>query len=145
MGNLGGQEILVILLVGLIVLGPAKLPAAIRQAGRFAAETRRVAAGFKREFQDALGDPLTESKAMLKAADPRSLTAETASPAPPTEAGKPAAEAAAPAPPTETEKPPAETVAPAPPTGTEAAAPAASAETKKLTAASESSPDDGPT
>ena len=72
MGNLGGQEILVILLVGLIVLGPTKLPAAIRQAGRFAAETRRVAAGFKREFQEALGEPLAESKAVLKAADPRS-------------------------------------------------------------------------
>ena len=134
MGNLGGQEILVILLVGLIVLGPAKLPAAIRQAGRFAAETRRVAAGFKREFQDALGDPLTESKAMLKAADPRSLTAETAAPAPPTEADKPAAEAVAPTPPAETDKSPTETADPAP-----------EAETKKPQAASESSPDDGPT
>lgn len=88
MGNLGGQEILVILLVGLIVLGPAKLPAAIRQAGRFAAETRRVAAGFKREFQEALGEPLAESKAMLKAADPRS-------PAPPDEAPAPASSSAA--------------------------------------------------
>ena len=135
MGNLGGQEILVILLVGLIVLGPTKLPAAIRQAGRFAAETRRVAAGFKREFQDALGDPLTESKAMLKAADPRSLTADTAAPAPPTaEADKPPAEAAASTPSPEADKPPAESAAPAP-----------SAETKKPTAASESSPDDGPT
>lgn len=73
MGNLGGQEILVILLVGLIVLGPSKLPAAIRQAGRFVAETRRVAAGFKREFQEAIEEPLAESKAALKAADPRSV------------------------------------------------------------------------
>ena len=103
MGNLGGQEILVILLVGLIVLGPAKLPAAIRQAGRFAAETRRVAAGFKREFQEALGEPLAESKAMLKAADPRS-------PAPPDEAPAPASSSAAQAAPTG----PAETAA-APP------------------------------
>ena len=141
MGNLGGQEILVILLVGLIVLGPAKLPAAIRQAGRFAAETRRVAAGFKREFQDALGDPLTESKAMLKAADPRSLTADTAAPAPPTaEAGKPPTEAAAPAPPAGTG-----TAAPAPPAGTGTASPAPSAETGKPPAASKSSQDDGPT
>ena len=141
MGNLGGQEILVILLVGLIVLGPAKLPAAIRQAGRFAAETRRVAAGFKREFQDALGDPLTESKAMLKAADPRSLTAETAAPAPPTaEADKPPTEAAAPTPPAGTG-----TVAPAPPAGTGTASPAPPAETGKPPAAFKSSQDDGPT
>ncbi len=134
MGNLGGQEILVILLVGLIVLGPTKLPAAIRQAGRFAAETRRVAAGFKREFQEALDEPLAESKAMLKAADPRSLATEAAAPAPPAEPAKPAAEAAAPAPSAETEKPPAETADSAP-----------EAEPAKPTAASESSPDDGPT
>lgn len=134
MGNLGGQEILVILLVGLIVLGPTKLPAAIRQAGRFAAETRRVAAGFKREFQEALDEPLAESKAMLKAADPRSLATEAAAPAPPAETGKPAAEAAAPAPSAETDKPSAGT-----------AISPASAETDKPTAASESSPDDGPT
>lgn len=135
MGNLGGQEILVILLVGLIVLGPTKLPAAIRQAGRFAAETRRVAAGFKREFQEALDEPLAESKAMLKAADPRSLATEAAAAStPPAEPGKPAAEAAAPAPSAETEKPPAETADPAP-----------EAEPEKPTAASESSPDDGPT
>lgn len=82
MGNLGGQEILVILLVGLIVLGPTKLPAAIRQAGRFAAETRRVAAGFKREFQEALGEPLAESKAMLRAADPRTSAPSNEAPAP---------------------------------------------------------------
>lgn len=82
MGNLGGQEILVILLVGLIVLGPTKLPAAIRQAGRFAAETRRVAAGFKREFQEALGEPLAESKAMLRAADPRTSVPSDKAPAP---------------------------------------------------------------
>lgn len=134
MGNLGGQEILVILLVGLIVLGPTKLPAAIRQAGRFAAETRRVAAGFKREFQEALDEPLAESKAMLKAADPRSLATEAAVSTPPAETGKPAAEAAAPAPSAETDKPPAGT-----------AISPASAETDKPTAASESSPDDGPT
>ena len=89
MGNLGGQEILVILLVGLIVLGPTKLPAAIRQAGRFAAETRRVAAGFKREFQEALGEPLAESKAMLRAADPRTSAPSDKAPAPaPSSAGQ---------------------------------------------------------
>ncbi len=70
MGNLGGGEILVILLVGLIVLGPAKLPTVIRQVSRFAAETRRVATGFRREFQEALNEPIAESKATLKAADP---------------------------------------------------------------------------
>lgn len=113
MGNLGGQEILVILLVGLIVLGPTKLPAAIRQAGRFAAETRRVAAGFKREFQEALGEPLAESKAMLRAADPRSLASSDKAPAP----APSSADQAAATEPAETAAPttgPAETAAEAP-------------------------------
>ena len=34
MGNLGGGEILVILLVALLVLGPSKLPDAARQLGK---------------------------------------------------------------------------------------------------------------
>jgi sec-independent protein translocase protein TatB len=56
MGNLGGGEVLVILLVALLVLGPAKLPEAARQVGRAMGEIRKVTAGFQRELQDALKD-----------------------------------------------------------------------------------------
>ena len=68
MGNLGGGEILVILLIGLIVLGPTKLPDAARQVGRFATEIRKIGAGFQREMREAMQEPIDETKATLKAA-----------------------------------------------------------------------------
>ena len=54
MGNLGGGEILVILLVALLVLGPSKLPDAARQLGKAVAEFRKVSGGFQRELRAAL-------------------------------------------------------------------------------------------
>lgn len=68
MGNLGGAEILVILLVALIVLGPTKLPPAVRQIGKFMGEIRRIGQGFQQELRDA-AKPLQEATAELKAAD----------------------------------------------------------------------------
>ena len=72
MGNVGGAEVLVILLVALIVLGPTKLPTAIRQVGRVVGEIRRIGAGFQQELREAT-QPIKETAATLKAADPRTL------------------------------------------------------------------------
>lgn len=55
MFNVGGPEVLVILLVALIVLGPHQLPKAARQVGQVMAEIRKVSAGFQRELTSALG------------------------------------------------------------------------------------------
>lgn len=66
MGNLGGGEILVILLVALIVLGPTRLPEAARQIGKAATELRRISGGFQRELREAITDPIEETKAMMK-------------------------------------------------------------------------------
>ena len=74
MGNLGGGEILVILLVALIVLGPTKLPAAVRQAGRFMGEIRRIGQGFQQELREA-AKPLAETTETIKAANPRNVIA----------------------------------------------------------------------
>ena len=74
MGNLGGGEILVILLVALIVLGPTKLPAAVRQAGRFMGEIRRIGQGFQQELREA-AKPLAEATETIKAANPRNVIA----------------------------------------------------------------------
>lgn len=54
MGNLGGGEILVILLAALIFLGPEKLPEVARQLGKVLGEVRKVSAGFQREVHDAM-------------------------------------------------------------------------------------------
>jgi len=74
MGNLGGGEILVILLVGLLVLGPQRLPAVGRQVGRIVTEIRRVSSGFQEEFRAALDDPLGEAEARARGARSRSET-----------------------------------------------------------------------
>jgi sec-independent protein translocase protein TatB len=54
MGNIGGGEILVIMLLALLVLGPSKLPEAARQLGKAVSEFRKVSGGFQRELRAAL-------------------------------------------------------------------------------------------
>jgi Tat protein translocase TatB subunit len=54
MFNVGGGEIIVILLIALVVLGPDKLPSAARQAGKYLNEFRRMSAGFQSEFRSAM-------------------------------------------------------------------------------------------
>ena len=58
MGSIGGQEILIVLLVALIVLGPKRLPQAARQVGRAVAEFRRVTSEFQAEVRDAIAEPV---------------------------------------------------------------------------------------
>ncbi len=54
--SLGPAEILVILIVALIVLGPKKLPEAGRQVGKAIAEVRKWSQGFQDEIRGAM-DP----------------------------------------------------------------------------------------
>jgi Tat protein translocase TatB subunit len=51
--SLGPLEILVILVVALIVLGPERLPKAARQVGKAVAEVRRWSGGIQAEVRDA--------------------------------------------------------------------------------------------
>lgn len=91
MFNVGTAELLVILLVALLVLGPTKLPDAARQFGRAVGELRRLSSGFQAEMRDALREPVdgtpttaasatTDSDGALSA--PRSSGADVV-PAPP--------------------------------------------------------------
>jgi sec-independent protein translocase protein TatB len=68
MGNLGGGEILVLLLVGLLVLGPERLPAAVRQMGKVLHQVRKVTVGFQEELRSAVEDPIVDVKASLDTA-----------------------------------------------------------------------------
>ncbi len=56
MFNVSGPEILIILVVALIVLGPDKLPDAARKIGGVMREVRRISSGFQDEVRDALSD-----------------------------------------------------------------------------------------
>ena len=58
MFNLSGGEIIVILVLALIVIGPEKLPDAVRKVGRAYAEIRKLSAGFQSELHENLGEPL---------------------------------------------------------------------------------------
>jgi sec-independent protein translocase protein TatB len=60
--NLGPGEMIVILVAGLVVLGPEKLPDMIRKAGRLYGELRRMANGFQSEFRDVFEDPMNDFK-----------------------------------------------------------------------------------
>ena len=63
MGNLGGGELLVILVLGLLVLGPARLGVVAQQIGRLVGQVRRMAGGFQAELRDLVEDPSIEALA----------------------------------------------------------------------------------
>jgi sec-independent protein translocase protein TatB len=65
--NVGGGEILVILVIALIVLGPERLPGAARQVGKALAQFRQMSSGVERDIREALDtDELREGVATLK-------------------------------------------------------------------------------
>ncbi|CAN5546023.1 hypothetical protein BH18ACT1_BH18ACT1_10870 [soil metagenome] len=87
--NLGPLEVLLILVVALLVLGPTKLPEAARQAGRAIGELRRMTSGVQAELRDALQEPLDGRPAVkpVSAELPDTSPVETAvEPAQPTAA-----------------------------------------------------------
>lgn len=51
--NIGPAEILVVLVVALVVLGPSRLPDAARSIGKAMAEFRRMSSGIQAEVRDA--------------------------------------------------------------------------------------------
>jgi len=75
--NLSGGEIIVLLLIGLVVLGPEKLPDAMRKVGRVYNELRRVAGGIQRDVTSTFSEPVNElrrtadeAKRILRGSDP---------------------------------------------------------------------------
>ena len=54
MFNVGGPEIVVILLVALVILGPDQLPKAMRTFGNVMAEVRKVTGGLQAEMHKAM-------------------------------------------------------------------------------------------
>jgi sec-independent protein translocase protein TatB len=58
--NFQGSELVIILLLALVVLGPEKLPDAMRKAGQFYAELKKMSSGFQQEFRSAIDEPMRE-------------------------------------------------------------------------------------
>ena len=62
MFNLTGSELVVILLLALVVLGPEKLPDAIRRFGKAYSELKKMGTGFQQEFKAAMDEPMREMR-----------------------------------------------------------------------------------
>jgi len=86
--NISATELLVIAVVALLVLGPDKLPDAMRKLGRATREIRRVTSGFEAELRDALSDPIE-----TPTPPPAPPSAATASPPTPSDVSAPLAPA----------------------------------------------------
>ena len=106
MFNLQGSEIVFILLIALVVLGPEKLPDAVRRFTKTYAELKKMGSGFQSELKSALDEPMKQmqetASLMQNAADLGSLDASEAPDAETTE------------PETDSEAPDAETTDPEP-------------------------------
>lgn len=69
MFNVGGMEILVIAIVALIVLGPEKLPGAMRQVGSTLGELRRMSQGLQTDLRSALDEAERDAERQRLAAE----------------------------------------------------------------------------
>ncbi|HEX2783517.1 MAG TPA: Sec-independent protein translocase protein TatB [Ilumatobacteraceae bacterium] len=67
MFNLSGSEIVFLLLIALIVLGPEKLPEAVRKFGKVYAEAKKMTTGFQSELKSALDEPMREMRETAEA------------------------------------------------------------------------------
>ena len=80
MFNLQGSEIIVILLLALVVLGPEKLPDAVRKFTQTYSELKKMSTGFQSELKSALDEPMREirdtANLLRDPADPRKIMAE---------------------------------------------------------------------
>ena len=70
MFNIGGGELLIILLVALVVLGPTKLPEAARQVGKVMGEFKKISSSFQTEVREAMKDPVGQAVKKADIADP---------------------------------------------------------------------------
>ena len=96
--SLSGVEFLVIAVFAFLVLGPEKLPDAMRKAGRALGEVRKITAGFQEEVRAAVA----QAEAAAPRPDDVTSATDTAAPAAPTAPETPAT----PATPTASSTPP---------------------------------------
>ena len=66
MFNFSGSEIIFLLILGLVVLGPEKLPPALRKLGQMYGQFKRITGDAQTEFKGAFAEPIRD---MQKAAN----------------------------------------------------------------------------
>lgn len=96
MFNLSGSELVFLVLIALVVLGPDKLPEAMRKAGKAYADFKRMTSGFQSEMKSVLDEPLRELRETAEMAkkaatfDINPLSTTPSTPTPATTNGTPA-------------------------------------------------------
>jgi sec-independent protein translocase protein TatB len=80
--NLSGSELIVLLLVALIILGPERLPEAVRSFGRVYGQIRRMGEGFQAEMRSVLDEPIREVRDTAELAR-RTMSGDDPTPTPP--------------------------------------------------------------
>ena len=60
MFNLSGSEVIFLIIIALVVLGPDKLPDAMRKAGKAYADFKKLTSGFQSEMKSVLDEPMRE-------------------------------------------------------------------------------------
>ena len=60
MFNIDGGKLIVIILAGLVVLGPEELPGMLRRVGRLYGELRRLSDGVQHDLRSTFADPANE-------------------------------------------------------------------------------------
>lgn len=68
MFNVTGGEVVMLMVIALVVLGPDKLPEMLRKVGRIYGEVRRMANGFQSEFREAFEEPIREFREAAESA-----------------------------------------------------------------------------
>ena len=62
MFNLSGSELIFLVLIALVVLGPDKLPEAVRKATKAYNDFKKMAGGFQDEMRTVLEEPMREMR-----------------------------------------------------------------------------------
>jgi len=83
MFGIGMPELMVIFVIGLVVLGPKRLPELARSLGKSLAEFRRASNDMRREFMNVAEDADVAAPALTPRATPPAATAPPAAPAAP--------------------------------------------------------------
>ena len=93
-GTLGGQEIILILVIALIVFGPRRLPDIGKSMGKMLAEFRKASQDFKRTIEDEV--EAEKIRASIESVRPSSEPEASPSPTTPIAGSTPRSEAEAP-------------------------------------------------
>jgi Tat protein translocase TatB subunit len=78
MGSIGAPEVLVILVLALLVLGPERLPQAARTAGKWLAEARKLTSSLQAEVQTVVDEVMQPVQSTAAAASEAYVTTASA-------------------------------------------------------------------